>query len=85
VGLTLPGAHALGRFDKPAGLILVALGGGPRTLVGLFDGVRSINGPIGPGTLVAALARLEQLRLVEAAPGGHRRRAYRLTGEVVHG
>jgi len=85
VGLTLTDGHSLGRLVEPARLILVALGGGPRTLVGLFDGVRALDGPVGPGTLVSALVRLERLRLVEVAPGRHGRCAYRLTAEVVHG
>jgi DNA-binding PadR family transcriptional regulator len=84
VGLTVPDNRALGRFVVPARLILAALGGGPRTLVALFDGVRALDGPIGHGSIVSALARLEQLRLVEAAQTGHGRRAYRLTREVVH-
>jgi DNA-binding PadR family transcriptional regulator len=46
--------------------------------------VRALDGPIGHGSIVAALARLEQLRLVEADQTGHGRRAYRLTREVVH-
>jgi DNA-binding PadR family transcriptional regulator len=83
VGLTLPDGRALGRFVVPARLILATLGDGPRTLVALFDGVRSLDGPIGHGSLVAALARLERLRLVEAAQAGYGRPAYRLTGEVV--
>jgi DNA-binding PadR family transcriptional regulator len=58
---------------------LIALDGGPLGLVGLLDATRSLDGPIGPGSLVAALSRLESLRLVdsEAIPGGGR--VYRLT------
>jgi DNA-binding PadR family transcriptional regulator len=70
----------LGRYVEPAMLILVALHGGPHHVVRLFDRVRSLNGPVGHGSLFAALSRLETLDLVEAVPGGDGRRAYRLTG-----
>ena len=78
---------ALGRFLEPALWILVALHEGPNSLLGLFDRVRSLDGPVGPATLVGALARLERLTLVrgEVAPSGPR--LYRLTehGRAVHG
>jgi DNA-binding PadR family transcriptional regulator len=59
--------------------VLTALQAGPRHAVYLLDDVRALDGPMGHGTLFAALARLEHLELVErtAAAGG--RRAYRLT------
>jgi DNA-binding PadR family transcriptional regulator len=36
---------------------------------------------LGPGTLYAALARLERRGLIEAVPSDDRRRPYRLTGQ----
>ncbi len=36
--------------------------------------------PLGPGTLYAALGRLERRGLIEALPSQDRRRPYRLTG-----
>ena len=59
--------------------VLVALREGPHQVVRLFDHVRSLDGPIGAGTLFAAVARLERLDLVESTGNGGGRRAYRLT------
>ena len=61
-------------------LILVALHEGPHHVVRLFDRVRSLNGPIGHGSLFGAVSRLELLGLIESGPTGDGRRAYRLTG-----
>jgi DNA-binding PadR family transcriptional regulator len=58
--------------------VLTALREGPRHAASLLDDVRSLDGPIGHGTLFAVLARLERLALVERAPDGGRR-PYRLT------
>jgi DNA-binding PadR family transcriptional regulator len=69
-----------GRFAAAAGLVLAALRDGPRPNVGLYDYVRALDGPIGAGTLYAALARLERLDLIEPTTIGGERRAYRLTG-----
>ena len=44
------------------------------------DGVSGTPGPMGPGTLYGALARLERRGLVEALDPVERRRPYRLTG-----
>lgn len=55
----------MGRFADPGLWILGALGQAPLGFSALFDAVVSIHGPIGPGTLLGALARLEQCRLVE--------------------
>ena len=72
--------RGFGRFAEPARLVLVALRDGPRQHVRLFDEVRALDGPIGPGTLYAAVARLERLGLIEPAMNGSGRyRAYRLT------
>jgi DNA-binding PadR family transcriptional regulator len=48
-------------------------------MVDMLDAVRSLDGPIGHGTLVAALSRLETLRLVESTLIDSRQRVYRLT------
>jgi DNA-binding PadR family transcriptional regulator len=70
----------LGRFAEPALLILVSLGGGPRHGYAIMLDVEAATGrPIGPGTLYAALARLEERGLIEALPPVERRRPYRLT------
>jgi DNA-binding PadR family transcriptional regulator len=71
--------RALGRYAEPAMWVLTALQAGPRHAARLLDDVRSLDGPIGHGTLFAALSRLERLALVEPAPNGAGRRAYRLT------
>jgi DNA-binding PadR family transcriptional regulator len=68
-----------GRFAEPARLILVALRDGPHGPVRLFDEVRELDGPIGPGSLYAAIARLERRGLIEPLLAGDGRRAYRLT------
>ena len=71
----------LGRFAEPSLLILVALAAGPKHGYAIMTEAESISGaPMGPGTLYAALARLERLGLIEALPAEDRRRPYRLTG-----
>jgi DNA-binding PadR family transcriptional regulator len=67
-----------GRFAGPARLVLAALRDGPRHPTRLFDDVRALDGPIGPGTLYGAIARLERLGLIERTANGSGRRAYRL-------
>lgn len=86
-----PGASSasgsLGRYLEPALWVLVALDGDPLALAELFDAVRGLDGPIGHGTLVGALSRLERLRLVESVSTDTRRSMYRLTtlGRVAAG
>jgi DNA-binding PadR family transcriptional regulator len=46
--------------------------------VSLLDEVRALDGPIGPGSLYAAIARLERARLIDREPTGDGRTAYRL-------
>lgn len=71
----------LGRFAEPALLILVSLSDGPKHGYAIMTDVEAGTGrPIGPGTLYAALARLEERGLIEALPPVDRRRPYRLTG-----
>ena len=59
--------------------VLTVLQAGPRHLARLLDDVRAIDGPIGHGTLLAALARLERLALVDSSVVEGGRRAYHLT------
>jgi DNA-binding PadR family transcriptional regulator len=71
----------LGRFAEPSLLILVALGEGPKHGYAIMADAEEIGGsPLGPGTLYAALARLEAKGIIEALPADDRRRPYRLTG-----
>ena len=76
-----PRIPELGRFAEPALLILVSLSDGPKHGYAIMGDVEAGTGrPMGPGTLYAALARLEERGLVEALPPVDRRRPYRLTG-----
>jgi DNA-binding PadR family transcriptional regulator len=76
-----PESTNLGRFAEPALLILVALANGPRHGYAIMTEVEEMTGsPLGPGTLYAALARLESRGLIEPLPAEDRRRPYRLTG-----
>ena len=71
----------LGRFAEPALLILVSLSDGPKHGYAIMTDVEAGTGrPMGPGTLYAALARLEERGLIEPLPPVDRRRPYRLTG-----
>lgn len=81
-----PRIPELGRFAEPALLILVSLSDGPKHGYAIMTDVEAGTGrPLGPGTLYAALARLEERGLIEALPPIDRRRPYRLTaiGESV--
>ena len=70
----------LGRFAEPALLILVSLSDGPKHGYAIMADVEQGTGrPMGPGTLYAALARLEERGFIEALPPVDRRRPYRLT------
>jgi DNA-binding PadR family transcriptional regulator len=71
----------LGRFTEPSLYILVSLSAGPKHGYAIMTDVEEISGErLGPGTLYAALARLEARGLIEALPPEERRRPYRLTG-----
>jgi DNA-binding PadR family transcriptional regulator len=71
----------LGRFAEPSLYILVSLGDGPKHGYAIMTDVEALTGtPMGPGTLYAALARLERRGLIEALEPVERRRPYRLTG-----
>ncbi len=75
-----PRIPELGRFAEPALLILVSLSDGPKHGYAIMADVEAGSGrPMGPGTLYAALARLEERGLIEALPPVERRRPYRIT------
>lgn len=70
-----------GRFAEPALLILVSLSDGPKHGYAIMTDIEADTGrPMGPGTLYAALGRLEERGLIEALASTDRRRPYRLTG-----
>lgn len=73
----MPDLRTLGRFAEPARLVLDALAGGPRVVVGILDEVRQLDGPIGHGTFFGAIARLEYHGAIEPTGLGGRP-AYRL-------
>lgn len=71
----------IGRFAEPSLFILASLGEGPKHGYAIMADVEAISGQhLGPGTLYAALARLERRGLIEALEPEDRRRPYRLTG-----
>lgn len=75
---TLP---EFGRFAEPALLILVSLSEGPKHGYAMMTDIEAGTGrPMGPGTLYAALARLEERGLIEPLAPVDRRRPYQLTG-----
>ena len=74
------GLGELGRFAEPSLYILVALSDGPKHGYLIMQDVEAMSGqPLGPGTLYAALARLERRGLIEPLASDDRRRPYRLT------
>jgi DNA-binding PadR family transcriptional regulator len=69
-----------GRYAEPSLLILVSLSNGPKHGYAIMQDVEQGTGrPMGPGTLYAALVRLEEQGLIEALALEDRRRPYRLT------
>ena len=72
-----------GRFAEAARLVIAVLRGGPRPVAPLLDEVRSLDGPIGPGTLYAVIARLERRGLIEPTTNGAGRLAYRLIDQEI--
>jgi DNA-binding PadR family transcriptional regulator len=75
-------ATELGRFAEPAMLVLVSLSSGPKHGYAIMADVGGFGtGGIGPGTLYAVLARLEQAGLIEGLESDDRRRPYRLTAQ----
>ena len=71
-------SSTLGRHGEAAMWVVVSLIPGPRTAIGLLDGVRQLDGRIGPGRLLGAVARLERLGIIEAAGSPTELRSYRL-------
>lgn len=70
----------LGGFADASIQILVALSDGPRHGYAIMTEVERETGrPMRPGTLYAALSRLERRGLIEALPADDRRHPYRLT------
>jgi DNA-binding PadR family transcriptional regulator len=70
----------LGRFADPSVLILTSLAGGPKHGYALIKDIEELaSTTIGPGTLYAALARLESRKLIRALPEQDRRRPYEIT------
>ena len=70
----------LGRYAEPAVLVLASLSEGDKHGYAIMADVEAFSGlRMGPGTLYAVLARLEQAGLVAPLPADDRRRPYRLT------
>lgn len=76
-------SEPLGSFGRSAGtapLILSSLAEGSKHGWALTKDIESFAGiRLAPGTLYAALNRLEGLRLIEPVPSDDRRRPYQLT------
>jgi DNA-binding PadR family transcriptional regulator len=67
-------------WSDPALLILGSLAAGPKHGYAIVQDTQETTGvTLGPGTLYAALARLEDRGHVRALPGDDRRRPYELT------
>jgi DNA-binding PadR family transcriptional regulator len=68
-------------WAEPALLILGSLAGGPKHGYAIIKDVETeADITLGPGTLYAALSRLEESGLVEPLGADDRRRPYRITG-----
>lgn len=71
----------LGRFSDPSLLILASLASGPKHGYAIMEDVLQFCGTkLEPGTLYAALARLERRGQIEPLQAEDRRRPYRITG-----
>lgn len=69
-------------WAEPALLILASLADGPKHGYAIIKDVEAQTSiKLGPGTLYAAIARLEERGLVAPVDGDERRRPYRLTAE----
>lgn len=72
--------HSLGRSSDRGLLVLVSLADGAKHGYALLKDIEAFAGVrLSPGTLYAALARLEDAGLVESTGSVERRRPYRLT------
>lgn len=70
----------LGRWAEPGLLVLASLADGAKHGYAITADVATHVGvTLGPGTLYAALARLEERGLIEGLPAEGRRRPYQLT------
>lgn len=70
----------LDRWAEPGLLVLASLAEGPKHGYAItMDVTEQAGVSLGPGTLYAALQRLEQRGLIESLPAEGRRRPYRLT------
>ncbi|SBT41522.1 PadR family transcriptional regulator [Micromonospora auratinigra] len=70
----------LGRWAEPGLLVLTSLAEGPKHGYAItMDIAAQADVTLGPGTLYAALQRLEERGLIEGLPVQGRRRPYRLT------
>jgi DNA-binding PadR family transcriptional regulator len=71
----------LGRFSDPSLLILASLASGPKHGYAMMEDIAEFCGTLlEPGTLYAALTRLERRGWIEALSAEERRRPYRITG-----
>lgn len=71
----------LGRFAEPSLLILASLADGPKHGYAMMEDIAQFCGTrLEPGTLYAALVRLERRGWIEALEAEKRRRPYRITG-----
>lgn len=71
----------LGRFSEPALLILASLASGPKHGYAIMKDIRDFSGAqLEPGTLYAALTRLEQRGWITPLPVEERRRPYKISG-----
>lgn len=69
-----------GRFSDPSFLILSSLADGPKHGYAMMEDIASFCGTkIEPGTLYAAIARLERRGWIEPLEAEARRRPYRIT------
>ena len=76
-------SSALGRYAETAMWVVAVLVPGPRTAVGLLEGIRRLDGRIGPGRLLGAVARLERLEVIEAVSPPAGRPSYRLARRLL--
>jgi DNA-binding PadR family transcriptional regulator len=77
----MPRQPDFGGFTEPAMLILTSLAKGPAHGYAIVKDVEELAGVhLGPGTLYAAISRLEGRGLIEALEPRDRRRPYRITG-----
>lgn len=70
----------LSRFADAGLLIMISLAEGPKHGYAMIADIQEVAGvKLGPGTLYAALNRLEQQGLIEPVASDDRRRPYQLT------